>query len=923
MGSTIKKLSNLIINFLFLSLVFFNNLNADNGVSPQETYLPSEPRVCYSIETIVDSGGTEIFNNRKFVGEINTGEEYTFNIFISNMKKNVEDTDIEIADEVQIYLNMTNFDYTADSTFMNNIDNIHEANELPRKFRLVTDSNATFLQPSLHDDLGEHIGNQSTWRIGAGADIYSGGQLRVASNFSDSKYITYAHFKGALTVADNSESIDLSNYFKFKASFQTDSITIDENNTQIIAQCQNLNSTGTVETGLGGLFNVVMTDQTPNFATTDPMSVDDSPLNALPTQVSNKPFNISILALNDDKITLQKYHGLVTLELIAQPKYSGDEDKEKLEEMCKDAKTLYPLGSEPTITFAFLGTHGEIFSHGTFNFPSASKDTSFRVKYLKKPSGSGALEATNCTANNNACIWEMINNNYKTAPKPCEDECKGTTKTEACTVCAFGGTLAGSVCARDNFAIRPDKFILAPPQGEDIQLLKSGNTFTFPLIARQYNTNNGINNATLDYNLTNAQEILNNGDLDINKTIFAPDNTIPNPVLKGTLSFANAFNFADGSSTAGISFTDVGKVNIKVIDTHWTKVDIDQGDNPLDCSANGAYICGDVNATYIPDHFTLTNASLFNTGASTYTYLSNDLNVSAEISVTVTATNSANVTTQNFSVGAWENPVDITFTLPATAITGLVEHKKEINATQKLGFVNGQHTINSTDTNTSAKLIFNYNRDVNNPQNPFMVNGADITLNTRSTYTSTTPASPTSPIAIVSNVSLDKNATFIYGRTHAPRYIFTGNLGRAFIYYEAYCSGTINANPCVKELLPNGVNSNSTDDPRWYINRTHIASSGVTGAVVQKGSTYIDATLTSINPANVALSYTGSSYPYKATMQNSPSLWLVYDKYKVSPTTNEFEVEFINTHSNWAGKNETDTTTINSATNRTNRRSMW
>jgi hypothetical protein len=58
-------------------------------------------------------------------------------------------------------------------------------------------------------------------------------------------------------------------------------------------------------------------------------------------------------------------------------------------------------------------------------------------------------------------------------------------------------------------------------------------------------------------------------------------------------------------------------------------------------------------------------------------------------------------------------------------------------------------------------------------------------------------------------------------------------------------------------------------------------------------------------------------------MQNSPSLWLVYDKYKVSPTTNEFEVEFINTRSNWAGKNETSTTTINSATNRTNRRSMW
>ncbi|MDQ1264605.1 MAG: hypothetical protein QG559_1606, partial [Campylobacterota bacterium] len=68
--------------------------------------------------------------------------------------------------------------------------------------------------------------------------------------------------------------------------------------------------------------------------------------------------------------------------------------------------------------------------------------------------------------------------------------------------------------------------------------------------------------------------------------------------------------------------------------------------------------------------------------------------------------------------------------------------------------------------------------------------------------------------------------------------------------------------------------------------------------------------------------YYGTSYPYRTTMQNGASPWLIYNESDAGATTNEFQVEF-DTIGGWSGEHETNTTTKTPAGATTNRRIMW
>lgn len=480
-----------------------------------------------------------------------------------------------------------------------------------------------------------------------------------------------------------------------------------------------------------------------------------------------------------------------------------------------------------------------------------------------------------------------------------------------CYQCLAGG--AGTVsCSTDNFAVRPDHFELSTPSGENINLLTSAQEYAFPLSTIDGANNNYTNN----YTVANANTIFT-----LVRTMYQPTGTVDN-TLNGTLAFsATPFSITNGAATnASISFDDVGKVNIQVRDINWSAVDSD--DTPGDCNSSGRYICGDVNATFIPEHFTLSAVHLKNDNAGNFTYLSNDLNISAHLDVNVTAKNLNDDTTQNFKSGSWENPVDINISVSSAAATPAI-NKDEIDGTQNLGFTLGSVTIAWNETNSTKKLMFNFNRDLTDAKNPFQIDGSEVTINATSTYTDSGDTANVSG----SNVA-DQNATFVYGRTHATRQRFDSDNATAFIYFESYCSGVdTSGNSCDKSLLPNGVDSNSTDDPRWFVNTSHTSSSGVAGSVAQKGGlSFVTATNASTaNPAQTQLNYTAGStrgYPYKTTMQNAASSWLIYNKYNSFATTNEFDVEFMGS-GDWVGTHETNTTTIKTGTQRTNRRLMW
>lgn len=647
---------------------------------------------------------------------------------------------------------------------------------------------------------------------------------------------------------------------------------------------------------------------------------------SITTKITNKPLSLNVVSL-DTNGSLAAYDGVNNSRV-----YLFVEDSSVCSMSDVDKRTA--IASEPRNWYVTFNKNDTYQTTPNYTSTIASQDKKIVMNYIN---WSQVFENANfnCSNSNTQAVLkgvpQCLNSNTKLAQvfPDLVNECLGGAKPACesnsyaasgvpsapydneygCYQCLAGG--AGTIsCSTDNFAIRPDSFSLSTPSGENINLLTSAQEYTFPLTAVD-----GTSGATNNYTVTNANSVLT-----LERTMYQPTGTVDN-TLNGTLSFsATPFSINNGVGNALIAFDDIGKVNIQVRDTNWSAVDSD--DTPGDCSSTGRYICGDVNATFIPEHFTLSNVHLKNDNAGNFTYLSNDLSISAHLDVNVTAKNLNDAVTQNFKSGSWENPVDINISVSSAASTPTI-NKDEIDTTQNLGFSSGSLVINWNETNSTKKLMFNFNRDLTDAKNPFRIDGSEVTLSAKSTYSD----SGVTKNVTGSNVA-DQNATFVYGRTHATRQRFNSDNGTAFIYFESYCTGVdTSGNTCNKSFLPNGVDSNSTDDPRWFVNTSHTSSSGIAGSVAQKGGLgFVNATNASTaNPAQTQLNYTAGStrgYPYKTTMQNAASSWLIYNKYNSSATTNEFDVEFMGS-GDWVGTHETNTTTIKTGTQRTNRRLMW
>jgi hypothetical protein len=238
---------------------------------------------------------------------------------------------------------------------------------------------------------------------------------------------------------------------------------------------------------------------------------------------------------------------------------------------------------------------------------------------------------------------------------------------------------------------------------------------------------------------------------------------------------------------------------------------------------------------------------------------------------------------------------------------------------------------------TKTILNLNYTRNKSIPLNPkaltFIKYKAEcLNASTECTFSANMVHNATT------TAELDLNSTIpiehYYGRTHNPRQVFTktstssATTGKDLIYYEIYCDGT----SCDKTILPDGVTSEFTDDPRWFVNTKHTYQLGSPGNANQKGYAVANGLVKETTQATgnatptdyFGLTYDGTrGYPYKTTMENNASGWLIYNKYNPAATKNSFDVEFIKNGGNWAGVRETNSTTKKNASNMTNRRALW
>ena len=543
-----------------------------------------------------------------------------------------------------------------------------------------------------------------------------------------------------------------------------------------------------------------------------------------------------------------------------------------------------------------------------------------------------------------------------------------------CLQCLSDAGLEFHTCSSDNFAARPELFTMDSAEPHYPDLLRSAHEYNMTVYALD-----GTGSNTLEYNQTSSG-------LDVNQTLYYHTGAVaPTGALHGTLQFgSNAFYFVDGLSTApsgnnnvaDITFDDVAKVGVRLIDSDWARVDDD--DTPQDCDnipdasgIVGAYVCGDQNVTFIPHHFTLAPLVITNNNGNpgTFTYLANLVDgdestyvMAARLETTITAQNELDGTTENFIFGDlyYENPLSVTQSIHD------VERNKDANTTSitdvMLGFgtngdANGTKLMNWDETNLTKVLRFNFERVGNVAVNPFMVTGPETNVTATSTYTQNYPGhDTTAEIRGEAYGTADQNATFIYGRAHAPRFRVPCDVNGTApcatdvnrpvkIYYEFYYSkpGTfsIDANNTMLLSTAQGGtltndNNRSTDAINWFINTQHTASDGNITALRHKFINYELTTTTAPLrrtgiiglPANgiseVGMGYNGSQgYAYKSTIEIHTQEWLLYNRFEANPVYNEFELEFNNKSGAETGTDTSNVGVDSDANVNTSRRIQW
>jgi hypothetical protein len=464
-----------------------------------------------------------------------------------------------------------------------------------------------------------------------------------------------------------------------------------------------------------------------------------------------------------------------------------------------------------------------------------------------------------------------------------------------CFECSIGNM--PYVCSNDNFAIRPEKLVIAKTHiaGDDWpNLLRSAEDYNVSINAYNYNTTTN----SMDYNVTDA-----NATYTIVSTKYNRNNVVT-PSMAGIVSFdANGFDMANGISVktgiignevAGISFDDVGKINISVQDQNWSAVDIDNANDPTphDCSPNGAYVCGDKNVTYIPHHFDFNELSITNNNGNpgSFTYIANEVDqMAGRIHTKIRALNKLEAVTQNFAqFPLWENNVTVVPTVVKS--TYLYPDANETNITTlAIGFgsgtdANGTKTIAWNETNTSQYLRFNFQRDVNQAVNPFDVNGTDLNISITSLYTDTEDSDMANivgsrlgtgiqnlPYVVVLPATGDSN--FIYGRI-IPRdvRVFGDVSFSANAWYEAFNAPTLGG-----IALPA-----SRNEALWYTNTQHNDNNDGDGNVTRLQSAPTVSTAVNVGGDDVngmetynfgAVADANIPYSRKAHIDTAPWLW--------------------------------------------------
>ncbi len=273
--------------------------------------------------------------------------------------------------------------------------------------------------------------------------------------------------------------------------------------------------------------------------------------------------------------------------------------------------------------------------------------------------------------------------------------------------------------------------------------------------------------------------------------------------------------------------------------------------------------------------------------------LSNDVNTTLDINVTDSNTTS--------------HTIDLLIQTEQNTTTGRGYFSKDLNGTMK------------------TRLNMNYTRKKDITVNPKSLTFMKYQVNcTNAESNCTFSADLDNNKTTKGSKTLDKNATFYYGRVHAPDYSSNSNtINNAKIYYEAYCKD------CNKSAFPS-LSKESVDGIYWYINKDHNSSNS--GQIFGYPSSLTATPTGKISISSVGnvshgienktITYNGSTYPYKERIDINASKWLVFNPFDETAKYNSFNVEFYGV-GGWSGIGDINQTVDLNISTKKSKRIEW
>lgn len=433
------------------------------------------------------------------------------------------------------------------------------------------------------------------------------------------------------------------------------------------------------------LFNVERT----NSSTDD---IGSKLRNAWYTQVSGRPFAYDVVVYNKEMTVLYPINKVVV----------------KIELYIKDSHTI-------------IDTHYGYFDYKksrihikNISIKEAAKDARFKVTILTDSNANLITRDCSKYANNKSC--------YNSISK----------------------TYTSSTYAKDNFSIRPAGYHYTIAFQSDTPLIENtksnhtnihlaaGKRYTLTVKALRYDENNSN---IMGYT---SMGIEGNFIFNLNKT-----------ACTDTQNYKKTLHFVDGIVSTTFEINQTSQYRLNILDQNWTKVDQDAHD----CLTNSSTISQGINdvqgcnitsemilhnTSYIdqtiytsPHHFEIKTISTSNPKNLDVIYMhtlsSNDIYMSKQIDINITAKSAKNKNLSNFTTGCMASTLDLNLYITSSpSLTRIKDTNKKLHYLHIVLDKNATHSIQQEKTiypsaiektkfkknqKGTAKLTINYNID--------------------------------------------------------------------------------------------------------------------------------------------------------------------------------------------------------------------